>query len=342
MVQGSNAGAASAIAQVQQNDETDSGTVGAEVETDRRVCPECGADVFEKGAIWFELVCDDCGLVVEEDAIDYGPEWRAYDTAEHQKRSRVGAPETPLIHDGGLATRIDWRDRDHAGQVLSSDRRQQVERLRTWQERIRTGDARERSLQLALTEIDRIGSSLGIPDSVRERASHRYRRALDADLIRGRSVEGVAAAVIYIACREADIPRSLDEIEGVARVEQLELGRTYRYLAAELGIMLSPVKPQQFVPRFCSELDLSTAATHRALEAIDATIGDGALSGRSPAGYAAAAIYAVTIDTQEEQTQKDIAAVANVTSVTLRERYREQFEEFDVDTSISAVPDHSV
>ena len=44
-------------------------------------CPECGGNVTadsEHG----ETVCTECGLVVEEDEIDRGPEWRAFDSAE--------------------------------------------------------------------------------------------------------------------------------------------------------------------------------------------------------------------------------------------------------------------
>ncbi|MFC6730225.1 transcription initiation factor IIB family protein, partial [Natronoarchaeum mannanilyticum] len=181
-----------------------------ESETESLACPECGGQVVsdeERG----ETVCADCGLVVEEDEIDRGPEWRAFDAAEKDEKSRVGAPTTKMMHDDGLSTNIGWQDKDAYGQSLSSRQREKMSRLRTWNERFRTRDSKERNLKQALGEIDRMASALGLPDTVRETASVIYRRALDEDLLPGRSIEGVATASLYAAARQAGTPRSLDE-----------------------------------------------------------------------------------------------------------------------------------
>ncbi|MFB6135123.1 MAG: TFIIB-type zinc ribbon-containing protein, partial [Halanaeroarchaeum sp.] len=84
----------------------------AEQETDEgvRECPECGSENLVKSSDRAELVCDDCGLVVEEEKIDPGPEWRAFNHQERQEKSRVGAPTTQTMHDKGLTTTIDWKD----------------------------------------------------------------------------------------------------------------------------------------------------------------------------------------------------------------------------------------
>jgi transcription initiation factor TFIIB len=201
-----------------------------------------------------------------------------------------------------------------------------MHRLRKWQERIRTKDAGERNLQFALSEIDRMASALGVPRSVREVASVIYRRALDEDLIRGRSIEGVATACLYAACRQEDIPRSLEEVSEVSRVEQKEIGRTYRYVAQELSLKMEPVDPKQYVPRFVSELELSEEVQAKANEIIDVTAEKGLLSGKSPTGYAAAAIYAASLLCNEKKTQREVADVAQVTEVTIRNRYQEQIE----------------
>ena len=201
-----------------------------------------------------ELIHEPTGIVVEEEQIDPGPEWRAFNHSERQEKSRVGAPTTQTMHDKGLTTTIDWKDKDAYGRSLSSEKRSQMHRLRKWQERIRTKDAGERNLQFALSEIDRMASALGVPRSVREVASVIYRRALNEDLIRGRSIEGVSTAALYAACRQEGIPRSLDEVADVSRVPQKEIGRTYRYISQELGLELKPVDPKPFVPRFASAL----------------------------------------------------------------------------------------
>jgi len=273
-----------------------------------------------------ELIHEETGLIIEEEQIDPGPEWRAFNHQERQEKSRVGAPTTQTMHDKGLTTTIDWKDKDAYGRSISSRKRSQMHRLRKWQERIRTKDAGERNLQFALSEIDRMASALGVPRSVREVASVIYRRALNEDLIRGRSIEGVATAALYAACRQEGIPRSLDEVAEVSRVPQKEIGRTYRYISQELGLELKPVDPKQFVPRFASALELSEEVQAKATEIIDVSAEQGLLSGKSPTGFAAAAIYAASLLCNEKKTQREVADVAQVTEVTIRNRYQEQIE----------------
>jgi transcription initiation factor TFIIB len=291
-----------------------------------RDCPECSSDNLVKSSDRGELVCEDCGLVVEEEKIDPGPEWRAFNHQERQEKSRVGAPTTQTMHDKGLTTQIDWKNKDGYGRSLSAEKRSQMHRLRKWQERIRTKDAGERNLQFALSEIDRMASALGVPRSVREVASVMYRRALEADLIRGRSIEGVATGTLYAACRTEGIPRSLAEVAAVSRVERKEIGRTYRYISKELGLAMEPVDPKKYVPRFCSELGLPEEVQAKTNEIIDTTTEQGLLSGKSPTGYAAAAIYAASLLCNEKKTQREVADVAQVTEVTIRNRYQEQIE----------------
>ena len=70
------------------------------------MCPECGSNHLSKDYSRAELVCQDCGLVIDEDLIDHGPEWRAFDSEQHEKRARTGSPMTYTIHDKGLSTMI--------------------------------------------------------------------------------------------------------------------------------------------------------------------------------------------------------------------------------------------
>ncbi|WP_435062305.1 transcription initiation factor IIB [Halobaculum sp. EA56] len=276
-----------------------------------------------------EVIHEPTGLVVEEDAVDRGPEWRAFDAAERDRKSRVGSPMTRTMHDKGLTTTIDWRDRDAGGRELSAEKRSRMKRLRTWQERIRTQDAGERNLRLALSEIERMSSAQGVPQSVREVASTIYRRALDEDLIRGRSIEAMATASLYAACRQQGIPRSLDDFVGVARVDRREFARAYRYISGELGLALEPVDPAEHVPRFCSELGLPEEVKRRATRIVDATTAEGLHAGKSPTGFAAAAIYLASTLSDHKRTQSEVAEVADVTVVTVRSGYKQQLEAID-------------
>ncbi|MGQ3414396.1 transcription initiation factor IIB [Natrinema sp. LN54] len=298
------------------------------VSDEQEHCPECGGRLVSDDE-HAETVCADCGLVVEEDEIDRGPEWRAFDAAEKDEKSRVGAPTTNMMHDQGLSTNIGWQDKDAYGRSLSSRQRQKMQRLRTWNERFRTRDSKERNLKQALGEIDRMASALGLPENVRETASVIYRRALEEDLLPGRSIEGVATASLYAAARQAGTPRSLDEISAVSRVEKMELTRTYRYIIRELGLEVKPADPEHYVPRFVSDLDLSDETERMARELLESARQEGVHSGKSPVGLAAAAVYAAALLTNEKVTQNEVSEVASISEVTIRNRYKELLEASD-------------
>lgn len=275
-----------------------------------------------------------CGLVLTDRIIDEGPEWRAFDQEQRDKRARVGAPLTFTIHDKGLSTMIDWRNRDSYGKDLAPKRRAQIYRLRKWQRRIRVSDATERNLAYALSELDRMASSLGLPRNVREIAAMLYRRAVEQRLIRGRSIEGVAAAALYAACRQSRIPRTLDEVAEVSRVGKKEIGRSYRFIARELHLSIPPTSPIDYVPRFISELKLLGEVQAEAIQILKQAANKGLTSGRGPTGVAAAAIYVASVLANSRRTQREVAAVARVTEVTVRNRYKELVEKLDLEVPL--------
>ncbi len=295
------------------------------------VCPECGSPRLIRDYRRGEFMCQDCGLVIEETYIDSGPEWRAFDSEQKEKRARVGAPITYTIHDKGLSTIIDWGNKDYYGKTISVRNRAQLFRLRKWQRRIRISNATERNLAFALSELDRLASALGLPKSVREIASVIYRKSVEKNLVRGRSIEGVVAAALYAACRQAGVPRTLDEIATYSRVDRKEVGRTYRFIARELGLKLMPTSPADYIPRFCTALGLSGEVQKKAIEIIKKAEEKELTSGRGPTGVAAAAIYIASILSGERRTQREVAEVAGVTEVTIRNRYKELAERLGIE-----------
>jgi transcription initiation factor TFIIB len=294
-------------------------------------CPECGSTHLSRDFSRAELVCEDCGLVIDEDLIDHGPEWRAFDSDQREKRARTGAPMTYTIHDKGLSTIIDWKNRDSYGKSIPTRNRAQLYRLRKWQRRVRISGATERSLAIALSGLDRLASSMSLPRTVRETAAMIYRKAALKKLVRGRSIEGVTAASLYAACRQCNVPRTLDEISNTARISRKEIGRTYRYISRELELKLMPTSPQDYISRFCSVLKLSADVQAKTLEILQEATRRELTSGRGPTGIAAASIYIASVLCGERRTQREVAETAGVTEVTIRNRYKELSEKLDID-----------
>jgi len=219
-------------------------------------CPECGSKRLVSDHRCAEIVCVNCGFVIAAKIADRGPEWRAFTSKQRAKRRRVGAPSTYTIHDKGLSTIIDWHDRDGRGKSLSSGQKAQMYRLRKWHRRIRVSDATERNLTFALSEMSRIGNHLNLPKNILETASVIYRKALKERVIRGRSIQGVTAAAIYLACRQCKLPRTLEEIAQASNMNKKEGGRNYRFLIKKLDCSVPPVKPSQWIARFSNYLGM--------------------------------------------------------------------------------------
>ena len=287
-------------------------------------CPDCGGNLISEDN---EVRCENCGLVVDDEIIDSGPDWRAFSFEDEKEKSHVGLPSSFTKHDKGLSTEIGFKDR--YGKELSPEKKAQFSRLRRLQLQSRRSSGKERSLSTGLQEMHRMVSQLNIPKDVHEIAAVFYKTASSEGLMKGRSIEAMAAATIYIASRFYNVPRTLEEVSEAARVSKKEVARAERYLADELDINLKPASPSDYVPRFVSELGLDKDVENRILDVINLAEEKSLLSGRSPVSIAAAATYLVAKSRGEKVTQSDISDVSGVSEVTIRNRYQEIEEEID-------------
>jgi transcription initiation factor TFIIB len=276
------------------------------------VCPECSGRLNADGT---ETVCGDCGLVVDEYRIDHGPEWRSF-ADDDTSPERTGAPLTQSRHDRGLSTDIGRSTR------VKGRKRRRLSRMRTQHRRAQISTKRERNQVYAFTEIRRLVGALSLPRHVRESACSLFRTAQEANLLRGRSLEGFASAVVYATCRVCSVSRTVEEVVDAAKASEEEHRAAYRALNRELDVATGPIHPVEYIPRYASELDVSetvrrTAETHarRLRESGDA-------AGRNPSGVAAACLYTAAREAGADLTQQAAADIAGVTPVTVRNTYR--------------------
>jgi transcription initiation factor TFIIB len=201
-------------------------------------------------------------------------------------------------------------------------------RLQKWQHRIST--AIERNLKLALAELKRVSSFLKLPHAVDEEAARIYTMAVQRGLVRGRSMESVVAGALYAACRRHEVPRTLDELSEASGIDKKEIGRTYRFITRELGMRILPSNPIDYIPRFASALKLSAETQSKAVEILEKAQAIELTSGRGPTGIAAASLYVAALINNEKRTQREVADVAGVTEVTIRNRYKELLKELNL------------
>ena len=293
-------------------------------------CPECGGIDLIRDYESDELVCEECGFVVSSTSVDYGPEWRAFNIEQQRSRSRVGSPSTWVMHDKGLSTRIGWRGRDAYGRMLKPKQKAKVYRLRKWHNRTRASGSTQRNLSVALSSMIKIGNKLHLPKNVVETASMIYRQAIQKNVIRGRSIEGVVAAALYMACRQCGVIRKMEEVGDAVRITKKEVGRIYRFLLKILDTDVPLYEIRRYVSKFVNHLSLSGDAEILALKVLDQAVDLKLTSGRGRSGIAAAVTYIASKLTNEHRTQSDVAKEAGVTEVTIRNRYKELMGEVEI------------
>lgn len=285
-------------------------------------CPECESINLIKDYDIGEVVCTSCGYVISDEMHDRGPEWRAFTREEKEERSRVGIPTSYSVHDKGLSTSIDRVDRDAYGRKLPLSTRIQMWRLRKWQIRSRVHASVDRNLAQAMTELGRLSDKVSAPAAVQEKAAVIYRKALDEGLVRGRSIAAISAASLYAACRITGTPRTLNEVSKASLVEKKDVSRCYRLLLKELEISVPIADPLTYLTKIGDKADIPGYIQAQAVKIIKEAKEKHISAGKDPMGLDAAALYIACRQAGDKKTQKDIAEAADVTEVTVRNRFK--------------------
>jgi len=279
-----------------------------------RECPECGGRIIhdeERG----EYYCQDCGLVVSEEEFQQLPEWRAFTPEQKIERPRAGPPLKP----GEKITTVITGTKDAYGRSISTKEREVICRMRKWHRRVTP----HRFSKIPYADITKLSINLRLPREVKDFSVQIYKKCLEKDLVKGRDKKVVVAATVYTSLRYFSIPMPLDSIAKISGIEQKLIGRMFREIVKEMGLHIIPIQASDYIGKFSEELGLSEAVKSRAMRIFSEVKEIGIDSGKSPTSLAAAIIYIAAIEEGERRTQREIAEIAGVTEVTIRNRFKE-------------------
>jgi transcription initiation factor TFIIB len=283
------------------------------------VCPECGGpiiSILERG----ESVCGQCGLIIDERNVDFSQSGkRSFTNQERREREQRGAPVSILMPDISLSTVIDKK------KIINPD----LKRAAKWNTRITW---EKRNILIATTELKRIASNLDLPEYIKKEAMRFYLEAFKKKLLRGRSINGMVAAALYLACRKKRIPRTLQEILDQSDVDDKEVKRCYRTLVRELKVKSPVTNPISLIPRYIVDLNLDSELERLSINILKKYIANFSISGKDPKGLCAGAIYLACKIKNKNYTQQQIADSIDVTEVTLRSRYKEIAKKLNIAT----------
>jgi transcription initiation factor TFIIB len=292
-------------------------------------CPECQSaliDDVHNG----EKICSGCGLVAMEQMSDYGPESRATNLEDKMKLARATGQTTYSQHDLGIRTEIAIGTKDFSGKTINSEMVNQMYNLRKWQTRIRVASPRERRLANILSKIGETCQALTLSRNVIESASMIYRNFEGQFDAKGKSVTCMSAATIYMACKQCDVIRSLDEIckaTGSSKEEKMNVKLTakyYRMLVMELGSKTAPVVTlDKYISKIANLAKLEVRVERLAAEIAEKTQDHNLADGKAPNGLAAAYLYIASTLLGQSILQRDVSSIAGITEVTIRNRCKE-------------------
>lgn len=267
-----------------------------EIRTNR--CPRClGTDIDHSPT---ETWCRDCGFVLEDSPIDRGPDWRSFADDDHN--AEHAAPGNRNHPHRGLGTDIrlgPTSDRDDA-------RREKIHR------HSKKNTKTDANRGYATTEIQRMGSALELPQYAVSRAKFLFRE-LHRDGLNGYDLDTVAAGCLIAACREDGLGRTVADIAAVARTEERQVARRYRWIASKLDVAIAPPDPLDRLNVVAGELGLQTNKRTEASERIDA------LADSETVGIDPSIVVAAVLDDVTDRTQREVCTVAKVSRAGMRE-----------------------
>ncbi|SRR3989338_309642 len=292
-------------------------------------CPECKSSLIDDVQSG-ELICSTCGIVVAEQMADYGPETRSTNLEDKMRLARATGQTTYSQHDLGITTEISISTRDFSGKTISSQVANQMYNLRKWQQRVRVSSPRERRLSNVLSRIGETCENVSLSKNVLETASMIYRNLDGKVEVKGKSVTSISAATVYMACKQCNVVRSLEEIcRGVCQPKDVKAktklaARYYRTLVMELGTDTAPVLTMdKYISKIANLTKTDVRVERLALEISQKTKNNNLADGKAPNGIAAAYLYVASILLGQSVLQRDVSSVAGVTEVTIRNRCKE-------------------
>lgn len=292
-------------------------------------CPECKSSLIDDVQSG-ELICSTCGIVVAEQMADYGPETRSTNLEDKMRLARATGQTTYSQHDLGITTEISISTKDFSGKTISSQVANQMYNLRKWQQRVRVSSPRERRLSNVLSKIGETCENVSLSKNVLETASMIYRNLDGKVEVKGKSVTSISAATVYMACKQCNVVRSLEEIcKGVCQPKDVKAktklaARYYRTLVMELGTDTAPVLTMdKYISKIANLTKTDVRVERLALEISQKTKNNNLADGKAPNGIAAAYLYVASILLGQSVLQRDVSSVAGVTEVTIRNRCKE-------------------
>lgn len=276
-----------------------------------------------------DLVCTECGLVLESRVIDESSEWRTFSDSDKggADPSRTAGPTNRMLSGGGLGTSI--------GKNPDGTYNQTLTRLHN------SGRNPDRPMLAAFGKINELADHLGMTSVVKDGACDIFRMVVKpGQPMLGKSLNAMYAACLYISCRQEGTNRTFKEICGGATGTTVkEIGKCYKHVVKAIDglntqMMEQMITPEKLTNRFCGNLGLANLEFLKLATAVIATfrslrITEGHTSEKQPASVAAAAIWLCVQIWRGEAAEgidvKRISEISGMAEATILTSYADMY-----------------
>lgn len=258
-------------------------------------CPTCGSLDIDNDESAGQMVCAECGEVVEENTIVNQVEF-----VESGDRSMI------LGQFVSATSSRPFNSSAHSRNRYGNSR-----------------ESRDATLAMARRNIAQVASSLRLPNIYIDKAYRLYQLALQRNFIFGRRQMHVVATCLYTICRQEKSPHLLIDFSDALQVNVYVLGKSFLQFTRLLNLSLPIVDPALYIHRFATRMGLeeklSTVCT-TALRIVTRLKKDWVDTGRRPDGICAAAMLIAARSQGFNKTQHEVAKIFRVAPDTLRRR----------------------
>jgi len=281
-------------------------------------CKNCRGETVVFDHATGEKICSGCGIVlsVEREFVD-----PLLDMNTNVSSMNLGTPSSLAHHDKNLSTLISYSNVDADGVAIRVEQRSAIQRMRRWNKISNNNRSYHRNLKNAFAVLIRIKDKLSLSDTIVEKSAYYYRKILDQNLIKGRSIKGFVVACVYASCREMNVPRTIEEIAEISDADKIFAGKCYRLLVRELKVRLPSIDSTSHLARIANNANISEKTLRHAIQMMSKIKDDPISFGKDPCAIAVAVLYAACLDKGEKTSQSRISLAGNVSVVTLRKRF---------------------
>ena len=261
-----------------------------------QICPDCGSKNIDRQDASGQMVCTDCGTLLEENGL-------------------VNALE--FVEGAGGASSM-------VGQFVSNTSSKAYTPGRNVYAISR--DSRETTLAKGRQKIQEVASRLRLAGHFVDAAHRYFTIAVEKNFVQGRQTIHVVAACLYIACRQEKSQHMLIDFSDALQVNVYTLGTCFLKFRRKLGLKLAILDPALYIYRFAAHLDLDDKANAVALTALR-LVGrmkrDWIVMGRRPAGICAAALLIAARAHGFSRHAHDVTRILRVCGLTVSSRVKE-------------------